>query len=244
MIPKLNFKFLSLQETSEMLSWFIKDNDSILPVNEWTLILYPELKEIKNNDSVEDLIKNKYDDFIKENNSVLEHYSNIWSEYNDNYMEALSNYLNIKWPSKYSNIQVRVGKIPLCPRYIKEGMFDIHLKNDDELVETCMHELCHFLFFEKCKELFKDWKWEDFESPSLLWYLSEITIDPILNSNDIQKVFKYNFRCYDIFYNIKIDNKLLVETITNIFNNNDITNAIILGYNYLKEHEEEFISKL
>ena len=50
-----------------------------------------------------------------------------------------------------------------------------------------MHELCHFLFFEKCKEIFPNWKYEDFDSPSILWYLSEIVVDPILNSNDIQK---------------------------------------------------------
>ncbi len=50
-----------------------------------------------------------------------------------------------------------------------------------------MHELCHFLFFEKCKEIYPNWKYEDFDSPSLLWYLSEIIIDPILNSEGIQK---------------------------------------------------------
>lgn len=44
-MPKLKFRFLSLKEISEILSWFVKDNESILPVKEWTLTLYPELKE-------------------------------------------------------------------------------------------------------------------------------------------------------------------------------------------------------
>lgn len=48
-----------------------------------------------------------------------------------------------------------------------------------------MHEICYFYFFEKCKKIFKDWKCVDFDNPSLLWYLSEIVIDSILNRDEV-----------------------------------------------------------
>ena len=41
-IPKLKFKYLTLEETSDILSWTLKDTDNILSVKEGTLFLYPE----------------------------------------------------------------------------------------------------------------------------------------------------------------------------------------------------------
>ena len=45
-IPKLKFKYLTLEETSDILSWTLKDTDNILSVKEGTLFLYPELKRL------------------------------------------------------------------------------------------------------------------------------------------------------------------------------------------------------
>ena len=44
-------------------------------------------------------------------------------------------------------------------------------------------------------------------------------------------------------YNIEIDNINLLDKITSIYKNNSIETAIEESYNYLKEHEEEFIRK-
>ena len=224
-IPKLKFKYLTLEETSDILSWTLKDTDNILSVKEGTLFLYPELEILTKEDNIKDIIKDRYNNFIKENNYLREEY------------------FNIKWPKEYKEISVGIGLIPVCPRYIKEKAFDIHKKNKEDLIDTCMHELCHFLFFEKCKEIYPNWKYEDFDSPSLLWYLSEIVIDPILNSTNIQKIYKHKFKCYDIFYNVEIDNINLLDKITSIYKNNSIETAIKESYDYLKEHEEEFIRK-
>lgn len=242
-IPKLKFKYLTLEETSDILLWTLKDTDNILSVKEGTLFLYPELKRLTKEDNIKDIIQDRYNNFIKKNNKLQEEYTTIWNEYNDKYMLEISNYLNIKWPKEYKEISVGIGLIPVCPRYIKEKAFDIHKKNKEDLIDTCMHELCHFLFFEKCKEIYPNWKYEDFDSPSLLWYLSEIIIDPILNSDGIQKIYKHKFKCYDIFYNVEIDNISLLDKITSIYKNNSIETAIKESYNYLKEHEKEFISK-
>ena len=95
-IPKLKFKYLTLEETSDILSWTLNDKDNILSVKEGTLFLYPELKNIKEEDSIKDLIKDRYNNFIKENNNLREEYTTIWNEYNDKYMLEISNYFNIK----------------------------------------------------------------------------------------------------------------------------------------------------
>lgn len=64
-IPKLKFKYLTLEETSNILSWTLKDTTNVLPLKEGTLFLYPELKNIKEEDSIKDLIKDRYNNFIK-----------------------------------------------------------------------------------------------------------------------------------------------------------------------------------
>ena len=61
--------------------------------------------------------------------------------------------------------------------------------------------------------------------------------------NNIPKIYKHKFKCYDIFYNIEIDNINLLDKITSIYRNSDVETAIKESYNYLKENEEEFISK-
>ena len=119
-IPKLKFRYLSLEETKEIITWTLNDKDNILNIKEGTLYLYPELKNIKEKDSIKDIIQDRYNNFIKENNNLREEYTTIWNEYNDKYMLEISNYFNIKWPKEYKEISVGIGLIPVCPRYIKE----------------------------------------------------------------------------------------------------------------------------
>ena len=101
-IPKLKFKYLTLEETSDILSWTLKDTDNILSVKEGTLFLYPELKRLTKEDNIKDIIQDRYNNFIKENNNLPEEYTTIWNEYNDKYMLEISNYFNIKWPKEYN----------------------------------------------------------------------------------------------------------------------------------------------
>ncbi len=58
-----------------------------------------------------------------------------------------------------------------------------------------------------------------------------------------KKIYKHKFKCYDIFYNVEIDNINLLDKITSIYKNNSIETAIKESYKYLKKHEEEFINK-
>ena len=76
-IPKLKFKYLTLEETSDILSWTLKDTDNILSVKEGTLFLYPELNRLTKEDNIKDIIQDRYNNFIKENNNLREEYTTI-----------------------------------------------------------------------------------------------------------------------------------------------------------------------
>lgn len=254
MMIKMNIKFryMTLDEISSVLAWSTFQTDGVLPLSESTYFLYPELRDktnylidIKYEDRISiisELIKEKYKENIKEFNDkkLVEHYQKVWDKYNDKYFEILSSYFNV---SMNKIADASIGLIPVCPRDIETLSFSLDEKNDGQIIDTCMHECCHFYFFELCKRIFNNLTNEDCNSPSLLWYLSEISIHAILNRDEFQKLFRHNFRTYDNFYDVMINNECVVDTIKNIFDNYDIENAIKIGLKYLTDNKEELIRK-
>lgn len=244
MLPTITFDIMSLEEVASLLSWSIFQTEGPLPLSEKSYQCYPELIGKLGNSYQKDTfeiicssIKEHYDENIKELNKISEQYQIIWSQYQDAFMRSLSEYFDLVWPEDCMKISAKIGNIPVFPRYIKERRFDIGVINRTDFIDTCMHECCHFLFFEKWKQLCLNWKWEDFDSPSLLWYLSEIAIDPILNDQKFSNIFSHQFHCYDSFYQVKIGDINLVEKIRTIFKTNNIEDAMKLGYEFLKENE-------
>lgn len=242
---KVNFKMLDAYELASILNWSIKQTEGILPLSENTFNLYPELRgnidiNKDNTDIIYKLIKDRIEDFNKKNNYKLKEYELLWNKYHDKYVKSMEDYFKV---SINKDISANLGLLPVCPRNIEDLSFDFDYCDDAFFLEIIMHEICHFYFFEKCKNIFKDWKYDDFDNPSLLWYLSEIVVDPILNRDDIQKIFKHEFRAYDNFYNIYINNRCIVDIIKDIFNNNDIEKSIKLGLEFLKDNEIEFRGK-
>jgi hypothetical protein len=64
----------------------------------------------------------------------------------------------MEWPTGFEEITALIGRVPVCPRFINEKKFYIGFFDADNIIDTCMHELCHFIFFAKCKELFPKMK--------------------------------------------------------------------------------------
>ena len=242
---KVNFSLLSLEDTASILNWSSKEVGGILPLSESTFNLYPELRgridiNIDNKDLICNIIKNRIERFNNDSKDRLKEYELLWNKYHDKFIKIMEEYFNVFINKDF---YAYLGLLPVCPRYIEKLSFYFDLCDDELFVEICMHEICHFYFFEKCKKIFKDWKYDDFNNPSLLWYLSEIVVDPILNRDKIQNIFKHNFRTYDNFYNIYINNRCIVDIIRDIFNNNDIEKSIKLGLKFLENNEIEFRGK-
>ena len=239
---KVNFNLLSIEDTASILDWSSKQSGGILPLSESTFNLYPELKDKidlnKNNpDLICSIIKDRIVNFNNDNKEIIKNYELLWNKYHDKFIKIMEDYFKV---SINKDINASIGLLPVCPRNIKDLSFSFDLCNDDRFLEICMHEICHFYFFDKCKKIFKDWKYDDFNNPSLLWYLSEIVIDSILNRNEIQTLFKHKFKSYDNFYNIYINDKCIINIMKNIFDNNDIDKAIKEGLKFLIDNEEEF----
>lgn len=242
---KVKFSLLSIEDTASILDWSSKQTGGILPLSEGTFNLYLELKDKidLNKDNTKlicNIIKDKIKKFNQDNKDVIERYKLLWNKYNDRFIKAMEDIFQV---TINKDINAKIGLLPVCPRNIEDLSFSFDLCDDDSFIEICMHEICHFYFFEKCKQIFNDWKYIDFDNPSLLWYLSEIVIDPILNRDEVQNIFKHGFKSYDNFYDINIDGVCIVDFIRNIFYNKDIDDAIKEGLHFLQNNGAEFRKK-
>ncbi len=242
---KVSYYIMSLKEVSKVLSLFIFDDLGVMPLSEKIYTMYPNLKgKINKSDigtdlelKIESLIKDDYESFISLNEDIDKKYSAVTEPIEDEYLKTINKYFEI---DKDYDIKAGIGLIPVFPRDIQNSLYYIGLADNQMVIETFIHEVCHFAFFEKCKEIFDNLDDSDYNSPSLLWYLSEIVIDVILNNEVFSKISNIKFRSYEKFYDIKINNQCIIDTINKIFSENTVSEAIYKSYEYLLDNEEIF----
>ena len=128
-----------------------------------------------------------------------------------------------------------MGLLTIFPRFLDNYNFYISYDlSEEKLIEVCAHEILHFIWFKKFKELYSDIDRKEYDNPYIPWIYSEMVVDPILNSKDIKKILGINAKAYDYFYNEED-----IYKIKDIFNtNNTIEDKIKLGYEYLKNKVE------
>lgn len=241
--PKIIFEPMSMGNNVSTIKWaYFEDNDS-LDVHKYTLDYFPELKDIPTNASIDEINKTieevvikdykTYEERIK---SEVERYNKIWESYNDKYFEALSKYLNANFRSNLKVIKAYVGLIPVFPRYLDSCSFLIATGvKEEDIISTCAHETCHFMWFNKWKELYPDCPRREYDSPYIPWQYSEMVVDSILNSKEINEIIKVKCPAYDNYYLMMDNDTYVMDNLRNIYNENiSIEEKIIKGYDYIK----------
>jgi len=250
MIPQVKFKIESFDEAFKTIIRYLSPN------NRWNkniFKVYPNLEKkldgLKTWREVERTAKKFFREFYNKNldeiNKKTENYKKVWSECNDEFMLALEEILEIKWTKKFKIFTCRVGISPVCPRYLDKRMFDIYGFFNDELLRRLVsHELLHFLYFEKWKQVFPDYNKKKFEGPHLIWHLSEMVPKVILNDKKIKDIIKYESSVYPSYEKLKINDKPLLNYLQEIYDNKeDFADFLRKAYDFVKEHEKEIIKK-
>lgn len=235
----VEFKVMTLEENIDLVKYAYNEKDKTINTYKYVTGLFPELKEIKKdldiNKQIEDIVNKRYYDNFDLLNQKITEYTNIWNKYNDIYLKSLSEYFDIS-NLKVSKIIANVGIIPIFPRYLDSYSFSIGIVDEEKLIETTSHEILHFFWFEKWKEMFPNYKKEEFETPNLIWKYSEMVVDPILNSKIFKDIFKINYKAYDSFYSLYDQEVKVMDKLKEIYNENtSISNKILLGYEYIKK---------
>lgn len=246
-VPKIVFTKLSLEDNINMIKdfWFNSksDEDTFNP-KEYLKSMYPEFINIESNSQIkqEKIIEDVVTKVYKEKESIVEkkveHFQNVWDKVNNEYMESISSYLNIEWNTDIKEIKAEVAFIPICPRYLDTHSFYIAASaNDDYVKEICAHECCHFLWFEKIKQIYPEIPKEEYDSPYTCWKYSEMVVDPILNNKTINKYIGIEEKAYPEFYELidNENNRLVMDNLKDIYSENTaIEEKIDKGFNYIK----------
>lgn len=132
------------------------------------------------------------ENYIKENRNQIEsakdNLQKHWILIEKKIGLELKKILNTDW--KYINeITCNVGIFQVYPRDLNKLSTQIYYKSYIHYsAATILHEITHFIYFKKWKELFPKDKPEMFESPHPFWHLSEIMAPIINNEESIRRI--------------------------------------------------------
>lgn len=241
MIPKVVFRPMTVDENIAVIEWAYSENNDSLDVHNYVLEYYPELSNLEGCekkvilDRIKDVVSKDYYHYEQKIKDEVIRYQDIWDKYNDNYMLAVSKYLNCDWDNICS-ISASVGLIPTFPRYLDTYSFSLSTNvSKDKLKEAVCHETLHFLWFLKWKRLFPNANRREFDSPFMPWVYSEMVVDPILNSIFDEKL-SVPFKAYDSFYDYQYQGRNVMAVLKDIYyDNKPIEEKIIRGYQYVSE---------
>ncbi len=224
MLPKVKFKVAPFEHYINSINYFLspkKDWDKSYKI----LNLYPKLKKKlkgivdkeKRTKITKEFFKELQEKDKKEFEIAKKHFQKEWNKINNKVMIALSEILEIKWPKNTMKIIAFVNPNPICPRNIKKRTYDIYYKSKI-MKDISLHEILHFIYFEKWKQVFPKTKEKEFDMPYLVWSLSEMVPAVILKDERIQKIFKHKPLVYQEYINFKIKNKPLLKHLQGFYN--------------------------
>ena len=252
LIPKLKFIVASLDEVFPIIHKFLNPSREDWDWSERIYWHYPQLRKRVSSVNNPELKKREEYSFFQElferEKPLLEENSRIfqreWGKINDKVMLALSDIVEQEWPNKYATITARVSINPICPRDINRGVFDVFYKESiNSMKEVVIHELLHFIYFEKWINVFPETDRREFEYPHLVWHLSEMVPGIILNDERIQRIFRHEFHSYEEYESIMIKDKPLLRHLQEFYDHRrSFEDFLRNSWNFIQTYREEIFS--
>lgn len=226
-VEKMDWEFYIKLECKYVSPEFNKKNNT-RPFAERTYLLYPELRgkitKDMSYDEIYSIVKSNvvqvYTDKEVEMQRKIEllqsEFDKIWPEL----MTSLISTFEMTWPKEHEKIICYIGCISSFPRNVMTKEFFVSYDKDiDMLMMASIHEINHFVLFEKWKQMHGYDKAVEPMYPDTLWFLEEMAVDPTLNIPSIQKIAPYTQKAYEQFYEKMLDGRSVEEHIINMFAN-------------------------
>lgn len=171
-------------------------------------------------------------------------YQNYWDAHSLQIEEALSDAFDVDCKGLFNDMICRISLNPIEPRFLKEHSFDIFYKNSEKgMIGEAIHEIIHFVWFYVWNREFGD-EYEEYESPSLKWLLSEMVVEMIMKDERLSSLNPYfpreNGGCiYPYFFDMRANDELVLEYLENLYKKHSIREFMRLAYEYCQNNEEE-----
>ncbi|MFA5157875.1 MAG: hypothetical protein WC451_01625 [Patescibacteria group bacterium] len=252
-VPKIIFKAMPLSESVDSIHGFLNPYKNEWDWSEMIYGEYPNIKDkLKGINKVGDR-KAIETDFFKEyivNNDIdlsatAKIFQHCWDKFGNEIFLVLAEILEVDWAGIPPEISAYISLNPINPRDIENFSFEVFYKYPQErVISVSIHELLHFIYFKKCRQVFPKTKERELDAPYLAWHLSEMVPAIILNDECLQKVFKYNFRSYDIYEDATLHGKSLLSYLKEFYDTrNDFEDFLKKSWDFVQENES-FIQDL
>ncbi|MDP1696139.1 MAG: hypothetical protein Q8L29_04460 [archaeon] len=248
-IPQVEFRVAKFTEIFPVIDYFLNPSETLWDWSGRIYKVYPEIKErlskVKDRKKRKEIASVFFQEILERDKKQLEEKSRSfqkdWDKMNNEIMRALSEAAEIDWPDTDKKFIARVSLNPICPRDVKRRNFDIFYKQDTKkMIGTSIHEIYHFIYFEKWKEVFPKAKENEFNDPHLVWRLSEMVPRIVLNDKRIQKVFRYEFDSYKVYESAKLNGRHLLSYLQYIYDNKkDFPDFLRKSWKFVKENQKE-----
>lgn len=242
MIPKIVFHKLSVEENVNLVIQFYQNEceNDFINRKDAMIRIFPALKEIiRSNMTKDGVIKEIQDEVIRsyqEESFDMDRFLIDYQQYFDvsssSFLSFLSQLLKCDWPNSMKIISVYIGILPFHFGISETASIYLCAGSMGEVFSNLIHELTHFLYFQKWQLLHRFSKPSTFLYPSAIWEYSEMVIDPILNHAAIKGLFydipgmRYTADsfCYDHKHS------LVMFELQTLFPKEEIEDAIKKGY--------------
>jgi len=249
--PKVKFSFIPIKLEVNLIYFFLFEEKwgwgkKIIKKHSYL----KNVLDIKIKKDRENYIKKYVIKFRADNKKIFEDqtkkYSKDWKKVEKKYLTILSKILGTSWPKNKNIINAMVSINPICPRFIDNWSFSLFYKQKNEkMKETIMHEICHFLYFKKWREVFSNYRKKTFEYPYIEWHLSEILAPVILNDVRIQKLLKHKADFYKEHQKLKINSTTAPKHFSLLYKeyidkNYNFEEFLKKAYSEIKKHRKIF----
>lgn len=171
-------------------------------------------------------------------------YAAHWENCKSQITAALSDAFAIDCSLLFNDMVCRISLNPIEPRFLRQHAFDIFYRNSERgAIGEAIHEMIHLVWFHVWQQEFGD-SWEEYESPSLKWILSEMVVESIMRDERLRSLNPYfsqeNGGCvYPYFYTMTIAGSGILDTLADMYRTLPIVAFMRESYAYCLAHERE-----
>ena len=194
---------------------------------------------------VHEMLYDQYHREIKaEMDKKVDAYNLHFMNHREQIEDALSEAFELDTRSVFNDLVGNITMNPVGPRFLKARCFDIFYKNSERgALGVSIHEVIHYIWFYVWNRHFDD-SYEEYETPSLKWILSEMVVESIMHDKRLSSINPYYLRenggcVYRYFQNMVIDGKPILETLDQFYKKNRIHDFMERSYRYCMNHEGE-----
>lgn len=254
-IPGIDVRISDLSYNVKVITELLYEESTIknrsLPFRERVLKAIPELIQYNLNDmsyseiyiKIEKILQVHYCEYMKYMEEREAELKQILNLFLPPVIREMLELFHIKWPNEQKVIKCYIGLYPVFPRDVICKEYWMHYKAPLELVKKAsVHEINHFVLFEKWKSMHGYTRNEQPLHPEGLWFLEEMAVDPTLNCSRMQKVSPYDQKAYAKFYDCEINGIRIQDYINQYYSDStSIEEFLNSSYEFIQKNHKYII---